>query len=280
MVIYVLTLTLVSTTMVPVGTEVYQCDATSCKGRGYSWSNQELATAISSNVLSDIRDIEGRDAIASMFTNLSLTGFETSKLNEVLACSEPPKSWRIGEAIASAYLTSHRNCSFPWDDSRDVRKPKSSLPGADLVGFSNAGDDCRFAFGEVKTSTEVAYPPQVMSYSGDGLASQMKDLRDNALIRNQLIMYLGFRAKNSTWADNFKIATRKYLNDQMDVSVFGVLVRDVSPNELDLKKRVSQLSVGNRAPLKMEVIALYLPSSAIDNLPTLCESIGRGDVTC
>lgn len=77
-----------------------------------------------------------------------------------------------------------------------------------------------------------------------------------------------------------KIAVRKYLNDPMDVSVFGVLVRDVSPNELDLKKRVSQLSDGNRAPLRMEAVALYLPSGAIDNLPALCESIERGDVTC
>lgn len=266
--------------MVPVGTEVYQCDASSCKGRGYSWSQDELTSAISSDVLNDVRDVEGRTEIASIFTDLSLTGFETTKLNEVLACSEPLKPWRVGEAIASAYLTSHRRCCFPWDDSRDIRKPKSSLPGADLVGFSNTGDDCRFAFGEVKTSSEVVYPPQVMSYSGDGLAAQMKNLRDDTLIRNQLLLYLGYRAKNAQWEDSFKTATRRYLNDQMDVSVFGVLVRDVLPDEQDLKRRVAQLSSGNRVPLRMEAIALYLPNGTIDRLPALCDSIERGDVTC
>ena len=269
-----------SIVVVPVGTEVYQCDAPSCKGRGYSWSQAELTSALASDVLPEVQDLEGRAEIVSMFADLSLTGFETTRLNEVLSSSESPKTWRIGEAIASVYLASHRNCRFPWDDSRDIRKPKSSLPGADLVGFSNAGEDCRFAFGEVKTSSENAYPPQVMAYSGDGLAAQMKDLRDNALIRNRLLIYLGFRAKSSTWTDDFKSATRKYLNDPMDVRIFGVLVRDVSPSELDLKKRVSQLSAGNCAPLKMEAVALYLPSGAIDNLPALCESIERGDVTC
>jgi len=279
MVIYVLILRALYL-MVPIGTEVYQCDASSCKGRGYSWSHGELVTAISSDVLNDVRDIEGRTEIASMFTDLSLTGFETSKLNEVLSCSEPLKPWRVGEAIASAYLTSHRNCCFPWDDSRDVRKPKSSLPGADLVGFSDTGDNCRFAFGEVKTSSENAYPPQVMSYSGDGLAAQMKNLRDDVLIRNRLLAYLGYRAKNAQWKDSFKTATRKYLNDQMDISVFGVLVRDVLPSEKDLKRRVIQLSSGNRVPLEMEAIALYLPDGAIEGLPVLCDSIERGDITC
>ena len=108
----------------------------------------------------------------------------------------------------------------------------------------------------------------------------MKNLRDDTLIRNRLLSYLGYRAKNAQWEDSFKTATRRYLNDQMDVSVFGVLVRDVLPDEQDLKRRVAQLSSGNRVPLRMEAIALYLPNGTIDRLPALCDSIERGDVTC
>ena len=37
---------------------------------------------------------------------------------------------------------------FPWNSDRDKRTPKASLPGADLVGFIENGDEVVLVLGE------------------------------------------------------------------------------------------------------------------------------------
>jgi hypothetical protein len=91
-----------------------------------------------------------------------LTDIKLSRVTWIPENQKVPEEWRVGEALAEAYLVAHRTCKFPWPDGRDARKAGSSLPGADLVGFQQHGGTDRFAFGEVKTSGEIRYPPGAM----------------------------------------------------------------------------------------------------------------------
>ncbi len=171
----------------------------------------------------------------------------------------------MGEAIAEAYLTDHRACSFPWPDGRDERKSGASLPGADLVGFgSDDSGDC-LAFGEVKTSSERRYPPRAM-YGHMGLKQQLEDLRDNETFRDDLVKYLGHRAGSTSWQPRFERAAGRYLKNSSDVQLYGCLVRDVEPHQDDLRARVNDL--GTRCPrgMRIELLALYLPQGKLDRI--------------
>ncbi len=114
----------------------------------------------------------------------AITEFAQEHLAEALADPDDIENWRVGEAIAEAYLTEHRNCQFPWPDGRDERKNGSSLPGADLVGIQHDAKGDRFAFGEVKTSGQAKHPPGVM-YGRTGLKQQLEDLFDKVEIRTR-----------------------------------------------------------------------------------------------
>lgn len=65
------------------------------------------------------------------------------------------------------------------------KKPKSSLPGADIVGLYQQTDDTFFLFGEIKTSSHSEYPPSVM-YGEHGLKKQLEDLCENKDITDKL----------------------------------------------------------------------------------------------
>jgi len=75
---------------------------------------------------------------------------------------EAAETWRVGEAVAHAELEANRGCSFPWSARRDAKNRRASAAGAEMVGFvRRPGDPARFAFGEVKTSSEKNAPPAV-----------------------------------------------------------------------------------------------------------------------
>ncbi|MEO1474753.1 MAG: hypothetical protein AAFS13_00100 [Pseudomonadota bacterium] len=139
------------------------------------------------------------------------------------------------------------------------------MPGADLVGFRTDDDGDALAFGEVKTSTEQQYPPGAV-YGRTGLKQQLEDLRDREHIRDDLLKYLCHRAKNANWKARFIEASRRYLQDKSDVHLFGFLVRDVQPNEDDLRVRVTKLAENKPVSTNVELYALYLPNGRIDGI--------------
>ena len=149
---------------------------------------------------------------------MSETGFACESVCRIMQQKSPPEKWRVGEAFAETYLTQHRGCSFPWPDSRDERRPKSSLPGADLVGFQVDGEICRFAFGEVKTSTERKYPPTLL-YGRSGMTTQLEHLRSSRNTRDCLMRYLFFRQKSLSEKDvsHLRLAGQRYLKIQKTV---------------------------------------------------------------
>lgn len=261
--------------MIAVGVGCYSHGVSPSTGTGRSWNTEELGAAINGPVSALVFDDQGKADIQELLASVAETAFEREQLVQALADPDEIEDWRIGEAIAEAYLTEHRACLFPWPDSRDERKSGSSLPGADLVGVQQDEHGDRFVFGEVKTSGEATYPPGAV-YGRTGLKQQLEDLRDKVGIRNDLFKYLGHRAKNATWRDRFKAASKRYLNNTSDVQLFGVLVRDVEPNVDDVRVRVEKLGNSCPAGTQIEVLALYLPTGAIGTLAAQALAVQAG----
>ena len=220
--------------------------------------DEELAGPTAALVFDD----SGTSGLEELLEGLTETQFSRDNLESLLADGEAPEDWRVGEALAERFLTENHDCFFPWPDGRDERKRGSSLPGADLVGFQTRDRNERFAFGEVKTSSDAAYPPGVV-YGRHGFKQQMEDLRDRRNTRDGLVRYLGHRAVTADWRDRYRAAALLYLNDTADVRLFGLLVRDVAPHEDDLRVRVSSLATGCPASMAIELVALYLPRGSI-----------------
>lgn len=250
---------------VAVGAGCYGVGDSPCKGTGLAWTEKELDEAITGPVAAVVFDDAGKADIETLLAGVAETEFAQDRLAEVLSDQDSIENWRVGEAIAETYLTDHRNCMFPWPDGRDERKAGSSLPGADLVGFQTDEDGDRFAYGEVKTSGEAKYPPGAL-YGRTGLKQQLEDLRDKRPIRDGLMKYLGHRAGAATWRDKYRAASRRYLANPSDVHLFGVLIRDVSPHEDDVRVRVDKLGIGCPAGTAIELLALYVPSGNITKL--------------
>jgi hypothetical protein len=242
---------------------------------GRSWNAEELGAAINGPVSALVFDDQGKADIQELLSGIAETSFEHEQLAQALTAPEDIEDWRVGEAIAEAYLTEHRDCLFPWPDGRDERKSGSSLPGADLVGVREDEQGDRFVFGEVKTSGEAKYPPGAV-YGRTGLKQQLEDLRDKVGIRNDLFKYLGHRAKNATWRDRFKTASKRYLNNTSDIQLFGVLVRDVEPNVDDVRVRVEKLGNSCPAGTQIELLALYLPTGVIGTLAAQALAVQAG----
>jgi len=250
---------------VAAGETVYEQGATPCTGAGLSWSHEELQEALTERVAPLVFDDEGNADIEGILSALADTEFAQDGLREVLSDPDDVEDWRVGEAIAEAYLTDHRDCLFPWPDGRDERKSGSSLPGADLVGLGKDDEGDCFAFGEVKTSTEVKYPPGAM-HGRTGLKQQLEDLRDRASIRDDLLKYLCHRAKAAPWRPRFEGASRRYLQNKSDVHLYGILIRDVEPHTDDIRVRVTKLAKDCPNGTRIELLALYLPKGRIEGL--------------
>ena len=250
---------------ISTGESVFEIEVVPCFGTGLRWSEKELDAAIDDPVASVLFDDEGRINLEDILSGLAETNFAQEGVRRVLEDPDEVEDWRVGEAIAEAYLTEHRSCHFPWPDGRDERKRRSSLPGADLVGFGTDTDGDCLAFGEVKTSSERRYPPTTM-YGRTGLKQQLEDLRDRPCIRDQLLRYLGHRATGAPWRKRFENAGRRYLRNNADVQLFGFLVRDVEPNQDDLRIRVGALATGCPEGTRIELLALYLPRDSIDGI--------------
>ena len=117
--------------MISVGTECYTLGTPPCTGMGRAWDDSELNAAINGHVSALVFDDQGKASIKNILSGVAEIEFEQERLAQALAGPDDVEDWRVGEAIAEAYLIEHRDCLFPWPDGRDERKSGSSLPGAD-----------------------------------------------------------------------------------------------------------------------------------------------------
>lgn len=254
-------------TNVPAGTECYNVDAAPLVARGIQYSPTELTSALKGRVSAILRDDVATAQLEDVLLGLATTSFQVETLRSLLsfAPNDLP-SWRVGEALAEAYLTDHRACNFPWPMGRDLRNPSASPAGTDLVGFHHPSEDVRFAFCEVKTSEEEKWPPGVLT-GRHGLSEQLSQLRDSTRVKNYLVRYLGLRAANADWRPTFQAAAARFLVDVKDVSLFGILIRDVQPKPADLLSRAHTLANNCPPTTRIELRAIYLPTSSIQTLP-------------
>lgn len=233
-------------------------------------SGDEFDSFITDDVASRLHDKEAKDEFKAYLRDLASTGFAIDSLDKILSAEIPEeRDWAVGEAMAEAYLTRNHDVTWPWNMTRDARIPKASLPGADLIGFEIKGEDVRLVLGEAKSSREKKYPPQVMNGRDGHIGPQLDNLAGNLGLICQLLHWLLFRCKGNEHEVSFNAAIGLYLKSgNKAVSLFGILIRDTEPNELDLQARGRSLANMLQTPTTCQLIAVYLPCK-IASLPAL-----------
>lgn len=209
-----------------------------------------------------LRDDAGAVGVRQALLDLADTDFAVDVLDAVLAAPAAFEEWRVGEALAEHHLSTERSCCFPWPDSRSTRNPGSSGGGVDLIGFA-ATEPIRFAFAEVKTSHQQAWPPSVVTSRSHGLHTQLSGLNAHDDRSRWAIRYLGLNAIDRPWFGLFRSAMRSYLNDQNDVVIYGVLVHFADPDPRDLRARSNALAAELRDGTTLALIGLYATSELL-----------------
>ena len=147
---------------------------------------------------------------------------------------------------------------------RDRRTPRASLPGADLVGFYREDDTVLLLFGEVKTSSDTKTPPGVMN-GGSGMTWQLEQSATRLDVQHALLKWLHARCYDSPYHDLYKRAVARYLESEgKDLMLVGVLLRDTTPSERDLKARGKTFAEKLPAPTRIDLVAWYLPQPIAD----------------
>lgn len=191
---------------------------------------------------------------------IEMTGFETDNLNHIFANRPRITNWRIGEILAEEIVASRYNARFFYNSDRDLKNLNSNQTGADLVGFIELDNGAvQFLFGEVKTSSENNVPPGVM-YSETGMIEQLKGLANSDSKKAMLVKWLFIKC--STCQDgivksDIKKAITNYVQDK-NICLIGVLVRDTSPDENDLKARSKNLHNDIKCKeVRTQLLAVY-----------------------
>ncbi|WP_205900895.1 hypothetical protein [Pseudomonas viridiflava] len=229
--------------------------------------NDVFGAFLKAEVAARLQDEDGTADFTHHLSSLASTGFAQDSLQAILGARQgEERAWAIGEALAEAWLTKEHNVIWPWNMERDKRTPRASLPGADLVGFQIDGGKTRLVLGEVKSSSEISTPPNVMT-GRKGMTQQLENLVSDLGLLHTLLRWLQPRCKGSNAEPHFNAAIKSLLESgNREMVLFGVLVRDTAPHELDLKKRGVHLGTLVKAPAVCKLLALYIPYS-INSLP-------------
>lgn len=111
-------------------------------------------------------------------------------------------------------------------------------------------------------------------YGPPGLKQQLEELHGEQEARTTLVKYLGHRAVGAVWGDMYRTAARRYLSDTEDVSLFGVLIRDVPPHHNDLRARSQALCTACPPAMRIGLLAIYLPEESIVDIGKRVELAG------
>lgn len=198
-----------------------------------------------------------RDLITEL-RSLATTDMETGFIQALLETEPEPLPWQVGEALAEVLLEHWHGALWVWDGARDRRTRKASLPGADLVGLCVADGSARLLFGEVKSSSQQASPPGVMT-GADGMISQLQRLsaREDHVT---LMKWLRSRCLTPEHKAAYQTAASRYVKSMgKDIHLFGCLVRDTAPEPKDLSDRAAVLAKTVVEPMHALLSAWYLP---------------------
>lgn len=205
---------------------------------------------------------------------LGTTGMKTEYVEEFLNSNQECREWEVGEALAECALQhdSGRQIVWPWNTVRDRRSPRASLQGADLVGFRSDGDSYLLLIGEVKTSSDLNTPPNVI-YGHSGMMWQLQNNATKTEIHHAIIKWLFFRCTSAPYQEMYKEAVARFLGSSgLDFIIMGVLIRDTAPNDSDFKNRAKALASTLHNSITVELIAWYLPIP-ISKWPSLLQGV-------
>ncbi len=231
---------------------------------GWEWSEEEIVE-LSRDITEQTLDLTFEIDVSERLKDLDSTSASAEWLTEFLknAVSHEVLPWQVGEAIAEAVLARDHEVVFPWNTRRDERNPRARLQGADLVGISVQSDDCQFVFGEVKSSSDKNTPPRVMSGEG-GMQQQLEHLLNDNTLRFALIKWLFSRVREEN-RSLFDAALAKFIESSgSSVRLVGVLVRDTSPSEDDVKTTGKALGDKVSKPGSAELHAMYMPRPMVE----------------
>lgn len=259
---------------------IYEVDNAPVIAKGVKYNEEQLNEIVNGPIRDLLLDKTGTTELSDMLDGFASTEFNQEQINQLLQIELEPDSWRVGEALAEVYVSDNDNCTFPWSVNRDLKNPKASPAGADLTGFQKTNDKAnpfRFAFGEVKTSSDKNHPPNIV-HGRRGLINQLEKLRDSYPAKQNLILYLAHHAINASWRNMFESAMKRYFKSEYtDIAIFGVLIRDVSPDKSDLLRCVSSLAKNCPVLTSIAFYALYLPPNAFSSLQHKLRKILQGD---
>ncbi len=216
---------------------------------------------MSADITERVLDMAFENNITSKLQDLSSTGASDEWLTSFLdkAVSHEPLPWQVGEAIAEVVLEDSHVVVIPWNNRRDERNPRASLPGADIVGLSDEHQEARFVFGEVKSSSDTRSPPGVLT-GKSGMVQQLERLVDDQQIRFALIKWLFARVGDEKTGALFDAALAAFVETcGASVRLVGVLVRDTSASEKDVNSRGKALGAKVPVPGSVELHAMYMP---------------------
>ena len=241
-------------------------DATSWNGVAFS-DGIEFDSFITNEVASRLHDEVGKADFTAHLNSIASTGFAQDSLQAILEAELPEeRDWAVGEALAEVWLKREHGVFWPWNMERDKRTALASLPGADLVGFVTQGNEIRLALGEVKSSSDMNTPPNVMN-GRKGMSYQLEKLATDVGLLHTLLRWLHPRCRENNAELHFKEAVGALLQSgNKAMTLFGVLVRDTKPDERDLRSRGQHLAGIVNAPAGCHLLALYLPCQ-IASLP-------------
>ncbi|WP_417309845.1 hypothetical protein [Devosia sp.] len=245
-------------------TKAYPNDlATDCWRGLVIEDHAEFDTYLRGPVWQRVTDAAFETDFSADLAALATTDMASDTLAMLLNATVEPLDWEIGEAMAECLLMDEHGAVWPWNENRDRKTPKASLPGADIVGFLGDGSDAVFLFGEVKTSSDKNNPPGVMAGRG-GLAHQIDALANHNDAQNVLLKWLYARCTTPELRHLFRSAGEKYLSSGgKEFAVVGVLLRDTPAHMDDLRTRGSALDGGADSP-RMRLDAWYTPRPIAD----------------
>ena len=256
---------------VPKGAVVYRLGAEPCIGTGIEWTPEESRDALDGPVADVLDDVIGSQEVAEALGPLAQAEFDMGRI-EAVAATVPKPSYRLGEAITEAYLSSWRDCTFPWPVSRDLRRPTASPARPDLVGLKvETGGHC-LVLGEVKMSEQHVYPLSVIR-GQSGLLRQLEDLRTDGALRRHLVRNLSFRWTGDI-RERFIAAVGRYETDPNEFRLFEGLVQDVLPDERDLRHALAHHQHDRQEATQCKVLAIFLSPGHLD--PVVGDSTADG----
>lgn len=234
----------------------------------------ECAKWLSNAVKERLKDPTPTLKLREIIQGLESTGFAHSAIQEEEK-QVKVKDWEIGEAVAEVFLMENHECHFPWPTRWDRRTPEASLPGPDLVGFHSYTLNHRFVFGEVKTSSELVYPPTVIRDSKKGLKTQLKNLLESEDIREQLVQWLYVRAPSLPNPSVYDEALKTYYLKGTKAWILGMLVRGstkLNAKDMESVKNELEKMTGD---FEVTLMVIHLPYPADELLTVLNNGVDK-----